>query len=293
MTAARDVAFTNGDVTLAGTLWLPASEPLCGVVMVGGSGPADRHNDIFFPPIREHLLSNSVAVLSYDKRGVGESSGTWVAASIDHYAADAVVAYNALRSHVDCPVGLFGHSEGGWVVLRAAAACAGLAFVVTNSTPGMTPAEQDRFSVDYALRAAGEPPEVVASALAFYDRLVELARRGMPFAEVQPLLLTEPAFAKFYGDIDEEAWLSVRPKLDHNPVPDIAGLSCPHLALFGEFDPLVPVPPSVAAFGAARSDVTIKVFPGADHRLRTADDPYAPGYLPTLTEWMHSVVYPR
>jgi hypothetical protein len=274
-------------------VWLPDGETLAGIVMVGGSGPADRHNDVFFPPIREHLLNNNIAVLSYDKRGVGESSGTWVAASIDDFAADAVVAYDALRSHVDCPVGLFGHSEGGWVVLRAAAACADRAFVVTNSTPGMTPAEQDRFSVDYALRAAGEPSEVVASALAFYDKLVQHARRGTSFADVQPLLLSEPAFANYYGDIDEEAWRSVRPKLDHDPVPDIAGLSCPHLAVFGELDPLVPVPPSVAAFRSARSDVAIKVFPGADHRLRTSDDAYAPGYLQTLTEWIHAVVDPR
>jgi len=293
VTSAHDVTFASADVLLAGTCWLPGGKTLCGVVMVGGSGPADRHNDVFFPPIRAHLLSNNVAVLSYDKRGVGASAGTWVAATIDDFAADAVAAYDVLRSHVDCPVGLFGHSEGGWVVLRAAAACADLAFVVTNSTPGMTPREQDRFSVEHALRAAGEPPEVVASALAFYDRLVEHARQDTSFAEVQRLLLTEPAFAKYYGDIDEEAWRSVRPKLDHDTVPDIAGLTCPHLALFGELDPLVPVPPSVAAFRSARSDVTIKVFPGADHRLRTADQAHAPGYLQTLTEWIHAVALPR
>jgi hypothetical protein len=53
------------------------------------------------------------------------------------------------------------------------------------------------------------------------------------------------------------------------------------------------VPPSVAAFRSARSDVQIKVFPGADHRLRTAQDAYAPGYLQTLADWIHAVVDPR
>jgi pimeloyl-ACP methyl ester carboxylesterase len=86
-------------------------------------------------------------VLSYDKRGVGESSGSWLAATIDELAADAIAAVERLRGQPEAnadAVGLFGHSEGGWVVLRAAVGRDGLAFVVTNAGPGITPAEQDR-----------------------------------------------------------------------------------------------------------------------------------------------------
>ena len=43
--------------TLAGSLWLPAGDPVATVVMHPGSGPGDRHNDGYFVPIREHLLA--------------------------------------------------------------------------------------------------------------------------------------------------------------------------------------------------------------------------------------------
>jgi hypothetical protein len=291
---ARDVSFDSGGVELAGTVWLPA-RPRAALVMVGGSGPADRDNDVLFPPMRAHLLGADVAVLSYDKRGVGASSGSWVAATIDLFAADARAAYDtfcAIPEVASVPMGLFGHSEGGWVVLRAAAACAGLAFVVTNSCPGMTPREQDRYAVEVALHAAGEPDAMVAAGLALYDRLVDLLRQQASYAEVQPLLLSEPSLSAYFGDLDEDAWCSAGPKLDHDPAADLAGLTCPHLALFGARDPLVPVAPSVAAMAtavAARDRhgpaMTIEVFAGADHRVRIGDD-FAAGYLDTLTGWI-------
>src|SRR3977135_3926427 len=72
----RDVEFSSGDVVLAGWLAVPVrDEALAGVVLVGGSGPSDRDNGTYFPPIREHLGDAGIAGLSHDKRGVGSSSG--------------------------------------------------------------------------------------------------------------------------------------------------------------------------------------------------------------------------
>jgi len=74
----RDVGFSSGDVVLAGWLASPVRDKaLAGVVLVGGSGSSDRDNGTYFPPIREHLVDAGIAVLSYDKRGVGSSSGDW------------------------------------------------------------------------------------------------------------------------------------------------------------------------------------------------------------------------
>jgi hypothetical protein len=60
--------------------------------------------------------------------------------------------------------------------------------------------------------------------------------------------------------------------------------------MFGELDRVVPVPESVAVFEASavvvkNDDLTIRVFPGADHRILT-DDEFAPGYFETLTGWI-------
>jgi pimeloyl-ACP methyl ester carboxylesterase len=300
----RDVTFAGADIELAGSLAVPGRGATAGVVMVGGSGPSDRHNDTYFPPIRRHLVDAGIAVLSYDKRGVGASSGDWRAATMADLAADAGAALDALRVRAELPpdaVGLFGHSEGGWVVLRAAAARDDVPWVVTNSCPGTTPAVQERHALANALRRAGAPTEDVAAALAVYDDLVEAGRRDGDFAEAARLVDTagEP-FADYWSDVDEQLWEFLKRKQDHDPVPDALRLRCPHLAIFGGADELVPVADSIRLLGTTachpdrhhRATTTVELFPGADHRLQVAGD-LVPGYLEALTGWISRYLSPH
>src|SRR5947209_2031523 len=91
--------------------------------MVGGSGASDRLNGGYFEPIREHLVGSGVAVVSYDKRGVGASGGAWMDATLPDLADDALATVGVLRAALpsSVPTAMYGHSEGGWVVLLAAA----------------------------------------------------------------------------------------------------------------------------------------------------------------------------
>lgn len=301
----QEVTFTNGPVTLAGSLSLPSgAEPgaeHAGVVLIGGSGPSDRDNDTYFPPIRQRLLAAGLAVLSYDKRGVGGSSGDWRASTLADLAGDARAALRLLRAHPRVrpgAVGLFGHSEGGWVALRAAAEEGeGLAWVVTSGCPGTTPAIQERYALARSLRAGGITPLRIARVLAVYDGLVAAGRNGAGFVTASRLVDSagRPGLASFWADTDASLWEFHKRKQDHDPLTDTRRLRCPHLALFGGADPLVPVAESVRLFGTAAclperdplATLTVEVFPGADHRVRVGDGARpAPGYLTRLTRWI-------
>ncbi|TQM78751.1 hypothetical protein FHX81_1029 [Saccharothrix saharensis] len=298
---SENVTITNADVVLAGSLTLPdRGTPVPGVVMVGGSGPSDRDNDTHFPPIRRHLVDAGIAVLSYDKRGVGGSSGDWLDATLDDLASDAAAALDLLRARPEVrgeAAGLFGHSEGGWVVLRATALRDDVPWVVTNGGPGTTPAVQDRYALSTLLRRTGGiTDEEVDAALAAYDRVVEAGRRDADLAEASRLAQHPPtAFTAHAAEVDEHYWEFLKRKQDHDPVPDAVRLRCPHLAVFGADDELVPVAESVRLFTEAachrerhhRATLTVEVFPGADHRVRTDGGTRpAPGYLDALTRWI-------
>ncbi|WP_152603706.1 alpha/beta hydrolase family protein [Amycolatopsis rifamycinica] len=301
-----DVGFLSADVELAGTLAIPRRpDPTPGVVMVGGSGPSDRTNDNFFPPIRQHLVEAGFAVLAYDKRGVGASSGDWLAGTIDDFAADAVAALNFLRSQPGVEAettGLFGHSEGGWVVVRAAAR-ENVPWVVTNGCPGMTPAAQDRHALATALQAIpGVTLHDAEVTLAVYDRLVEAGRRGADFAEATRLVQSfsipaavEDLFDEYWSETDEHLWEFTKRKQDHDPIPDVLRLRCPHLATFGGADELVPVADSIGLFATAachaerhpQATLTVEVFPHANHRVQVRDGTaLVSGYLGALTRWI-------
>lgn len=241
-------------------------------------------------------------MLSYDKRGVGGSSGDWRDATVDDLAADAAAALDFLGAHRGVragAAGLFGHSEGGWVVLRAASARGDVPWVVTSSCPGMTPAAQERYALACRLRQADATRQQdIDGALAVYDRLVEAGRHGRSFAEAARLIASAgnpSAFADYWAGMDERLWTFVRRKQDHDPIPDALRLRCPHLAVFGGADQLVPVADSIRLFSDAachpdrfdRATLTVSVFPGAGHRIQAdAGRRLAPGYLHTLTRWI-------
>jgi uncharacterized protein len=295
-----DVEIPAGVVCLAGTLWLPNRYAgSTAAVMVHGSGAMTRDNDVYFPPIRDALIGAGVAVLAYDKRGVGGSTGDWTTSDLSDLADDAAAAATFLRERPEtdrAAIGLFGHSQGGWIVPIAASRSREVDWIVTNSGPGVTVWEQVVFDVERHLREAGIGGEDRRRLLDSMDRLVAAIRAGEPYERRVELMRAVRAQAEGgylpIMETPEQLGGDQRWWILFDPEPILRGVRCPVLAIFGELDPVVPVGPSVEVFnealrgaGAGNHDVTIEVFPGAGHRIEIADA-FAPGYLETLTAWV-------
>jgi pimeloyl-ACP methyl ester carboxylesterase len=299
-TEVRQIAARNGDVALAGSLWLPAATPAAVVLMHPGSGPSGRDNDVFFPPIRRHLLGVGVAVASFDKRGVGGSTGRWQEAAIEEQAEDALASLAAVRRELpSVAAGLFGHSQGGWVVVEAASRSRDAAFVVASSGPGVTPGDQERYATRFYMRKAGISETEVDAVVSYFDHLVSMMRAGVPFDEVERRVDDEgfpEAFARLSLPAlpeTEGEWGLIAALVDYDPRPALERIQAPVLALFGEADEIVPVEESVAVYREAvpPDRLRIEVFAGADHRVQTGDPPaLADGYLARLTEFVLQAV---
>ena len=287
MTPPIELRATNGKLVLAGTLHRPEGEPLATVLMVPGSGPSDRDNDGYFTTIRAGLLERGIAAASFDKRGVGGSTGDWRDTGPAEQASDVAAQVGCLRqtAGVDATrLGLFGHSQGGWVVLEVAATDPEVAFVVTNSGPGVTMERQERYATEAHMAAGGAPPDAIAGALAKQDALMALVRDGADFETVV-------AAAGGDGPPDALELELERRWLDHDPRAALERLEAPLLAIFGDEDLLVPVEASIAVFRGARAGrpgtLDVETLAGADHRLQVGD-PKAlhPAYEAALGDWI-------
>lgn len=172
---AEEVEFSGAGVRLSATITCPGSaSPSPGVVLIGGSGPSDRHNDGLFDSLRDHLARAGVVVLAYDKRGAGGSTGAWPAATVSELAQDAAAAVAALQAHHKVAagaVGVLGHSEGGWVALRLCARLGTPLHLILNSCPAVSFAESEVFALTTA--GAGQ-----AAAAALMQQLTAAARAG-------------------------------------------------------------------------------------------------------------------
>lgn len=299
--ASRPLSVRHEDVVLAGTLWFPDDAPAATVLMHPGSGPSDRDNDVFFPPIRSHLLAAGIAVASFDKRGVGESTGHWQDAGIVEQAGDSIACVEVLRADpsLEAPVGLFGHSQGGWVVVEAAARCPNAAFVVSSSGPGVTPEAQERYAARAHMTRAGIPETEIGAVDRYYAHIVSMLRTGTSLADARRRVEERgapPAFEKLSLPIlpeDEAEWRLFGAMIDYDPRQALERIRIPVLALFGADDPITPVEDSVAVLGAAVPPdlLQVEVFAGAGHRLDTGDPPrLAAGYLETLTRFVRAAV---
>lgn len=130
--AVEDVSFAGAEpnVVLAGSLTRPkVGHHLPGVVLIHGSGLTDRDSTLFghkpLLVLADALTRAGYAVLRYDKRGVGQSSGDFRAATTWDFAGDAAAAmrYLRTRSEIDSKrVALVGHSEGGTIAALLSAA---------------------------------------------------------------------------------------------------------------------------------------------------------------------------
>ncbi len=158
----EDVRFSNGDVQLAGALTSPSIQgPHPAVILVHASGAEDRE---YLLPFARFLIRRGVAVLGYDKRGVGGSTGDWNKASFDDLAGDVVAAFEYLKTRSDIQpgrIGLLGLSQAGWVMPLAATRAKDLAFLISISGAGVSGAETTIDQARNEMAASGMRPAMI------------------------------------------------------------------------------------------------------------------------------------
>ncbi|WP_422375257.1 alpha/beta hydrolase family protein [Roseibium sp.] len=115
----RPLSFSFKDMSVAGTLHLPEADTSAVVLLVHGDGPADRYSGGGYMPMISALLDSGIAVYSWDKPGIGQSSGDWLSFSMTDRAELATAALDAVKAEPELSrsaTGFIGLSQGGWVV---------------------------------------------------------------------------------------------------------------------------------------------------------------------------------
>ncbi|HKO35754.1 MAG TPA: alpha/beta fold hydrolase [Pyrinomonadaceae bacterium] len=319
----QPVRFQNGDVTLAGTLLLPESNRSkhAGVVFTHGGGAAKRE---FVWGLGYQLAARGMAVLIYDKRGVGESKGNWGEASFEDLADDAVAGAKFLQSNsaIDPKrIGFWGLSQGGWIAPLAASRFPEAAFAVAVSGGALTPAVTELFDTEYELQKAGFNAEDVQKALAFQSLKNEIIRsfekweqylsmrntvKDTPWYRVQGIDIRGP------DKQDHPQWAHMRRSYFYDPAPALKSLRGPLLVIHGELDTPKGVAASVEAIkssmtaaGKRETSITgnpgkdgfvVKVYPRGVHNLMEAPEPeksswirskrFVPGLFEEMVDWM-------
>ncbi|MBX2888473.1 MAG: alpha/beta hydrolase [Ferruginibacter sp.] len=145
----KEVFFNNtkDNIQLSGTLTIPGNtnrEAYPAFILISGSGPQDRDETIFghkpFAVIADYFTRKGFAVLRYDDRGTGQSTGNFSTATTEDFAHDAEAALQYLKTLPEinsAQIGLIGHSEGGMIAPIVAENNPDIHFIILLAAPGI------------------------------------------------------------------------------------------------------------------------------------------------------------
>ena len=317
----EDVTFSNASakVTLSGTLTLPkGSGPFPAAVLVAGSGPHDRDESLEnhkpFLVLSDFLTRQGIAVLRYDKRGIGKSTGSADSATTLDLASDTAAAIDFLKNRKDIDsahVGLIGHSEGAMIAPYVAAHSKEVAWVVLLAAPVTKGQDTLLNQSELIARASGlTEPEILAS-LDFDRNAYNLVRE-----EKNPAALTEKlkSFVKSSGldgvmpptVLEPQLRMLTSPWfrffLDYDPLPSLQNTKCPVLALYGQKDLQVPAKTNLPLLQKALSDADntqadIRQLADLNHLFQHAysgspaeygaiEETFSPEALQIISDWL-------
>ncbi|ROS73670.1 S9 family peptidase [Cellulomonas sp. PhB143] len=260
-----DVRTTDVTVQLDGTSVdavvrepVGVDHPVPGVVFVHGAGTGDAHQAFSEPG--EALASAGVATLVPSKR-----LDTYTTSHRDYVAMahDYLRSVDRLRSWpgVDPDrVGVYGESEGCWIVPVMADLDPAISFVALGSAPVVPPREQAAFAVDSYLRNTHVPSEIF---------------RAIPRAVGMVL----PGGGFDYVDFDVQ--------------PYQRQLTVPVFVAYGTGDSSMPIEQGAEqivsdAASNGDDDVTVRYYAGANHGLRVGG-PVSPDFMGDLSDWVASL----
>ncbi len=327
----EEVSFQNiqDSITLAGTFTYPRTGRNFPVaILISGSGPQNRNSEIFghksFWVLADYLTNQGIAVLRYDDRGVGESTGNFSKATSVDFAEDVVAAIAYLKSRKEInlnKIGLIGHSEGGIIAPMVASENKNVAFVVSMAGVMLPGSELLLLQKELQLQSMGSSEVFISKEIEFDKGIMKLINASASDSLKRNLekytseyFKKNPKFASDHGMTEtyyktlivesySSPWLSNFIKYD--PKNALESLECPLFALNGEKDLQVPAKENLEVLEHistidSSKNFTLKSYPGLNHLFQECktgtlmeygqiEQTLSPQVLQDIAEWIDNL----
>ncbi len=326
----EEVTFQNTQdgISLAGTLTFPNNGmDFPTVILISGSGPQDRNEEVFehkpFWVLADYLTKNGIAVLRYDDRGVGKSTGDFSKATSIDFARDVVAAISYLKTRKEVnlnKIGLIGHSEGGVIAPMIAAENKDIAFIVAMAGVMIPGSELLLLQKEMQLHAMGSSEEFILKEIGFDEGIMNvvststidslknnLGKYTTEYFQKNPKFASEHGLKEeYYKTIIVNSYSSpwVHNFISYNPKKTLENVNCPLLALNGNKDLQVPAKENLEVLQSimdadTSKNFTLKSYPDLNHLFQECqtgtvqeygqiEQTISPEVLNDIAEWINA-----
>ncbi|TLU92506.1 alpha/beta hydrolase [Dyadobacter sediminis] len=319
---------TTAKIKLAGTLTLPSRKgnfPV--VILISGSGPQNRDEEMLghkpFLVISDYLTRKGIAVLRFDDRGCGKSTGDFMTATSEDFAADVSSAIDYLKTRKEInkeKIGLAGHSEGGIIAPMIASVSEDVRFMVLLAAPAIQLRKMMMIQNELIARAFGVPENEIVTLNTINSDIYEMVTLSDNTAKLKadltrytddervknvPVQLLPPGMSRKQYIDAQIATLSSRWAqylLKYDPAVALEKVKCPVLALNGAKDLQVTSKDNLPAIQNAlikggNKKVAVKEFPRLNHlfqecetgspaEYRLIEQTFSPEALSEMSDWI-------
>ena len=316
----KEVNFVNEKEgnTLTGTLTIPKGKgPFPAMVLVSGSGQQNRDEELMnhrpFWVIADYCARHGVAVLRYDDRGMGGSTGEVENATSLDFSYDAEAAFDFLRKQkrIDASrVGILGHSEGGVINFMVSARRPEVAFLVSLAGPSVNGIEVLKAQGEAIYRAQGLSEEAITFSSAANNQLYGIIEQSESREEADSLLRQLVKGWGYNEELTEQTvsqltipWMYYFLKYD--PTEAIVKTNCPALLLNGSKDLQVIASQNLPGYEKiiaehGKTNLTLRELPDLNHLFQhcstgspeeyfTIDETISPEVLEMMVEFVKKI----
>lgn len=304
----KRMEFSNGGQKLVGELILPLGNgPFPAIVLAHGSGQETRESSRGMAYL---FASNGIAAFIFDKRACGESTGKEWRASFKDYALDILSAVDAVSNQPEInkkKIGLYGHSQGGWVVpLAYSIKPEKISFCILSAANAMNPVDENLFAGFEELKLNGMDESTNKEIYEFRKAKYMIGITGKGMIEYKKTLLPKAEQKSWFkwtgGNLPDDVFWKENGFYD--PVPALKALDCSVLVLYAQHDISTDSDTNMTLMKNAirSSNTTYHLFENANHAMLKVDrrgltskllpevTQFADGYIDLLINWVQKQV---
>jgi len=294
----RDIDFNSTGAQLKGTLISPNNEePYPAVVLVHGAGYLTRYN-LFYEAL--NFAAYGIAAFVYDKRGTGLSTGSSPLETPYKYlsedassAVDAVVIQPEIANK---SVGLWGHSEGGWIVPMTSNNNPKVAFDIIAAGSSADVFDQGIQSVKATLKDKDFSRTAIDQAVNYMTNLKQEIKEDSGYSDIKPII--KQAELQKWGEYvikpgsnwELDLW---RMLMEHEAKNQLTSVNVPLLAIYGENDNTVPPSLNTDTLidylkSAPTTSYSVEIIEKANHQFLVGGEEYSTDYFSIPVRWIKS-----
>jgi pimeloyl-ACP methyl ester carboxylesterase len=309
----RSSVITNGDVNLGATLFLPSGpglHPLITIIHGGGDSGRDAP-PIFF--LANYFSNRGFSCLIYDKRGSGESTGTWKNTDFASMATDVTACMKwaiATDNTIDKKkIGLMAVSQGTWISSIVALNFPEIDYIINVAAPLSSPGVADTYALTNQLIRDNWTLQDIKERTELWNLSVDVTRHPgqeqywNKLTQTTELYKEHSWFVKDPYNPPRKSWFRDWYKLvvDYDPVPVLEKLSIPILWMYGNRDTQSDFAANIGKLSflqrTMKKNYSIEVYSDTGHGVMGPVDQFGndlspvttpPDFFRTMVDWVKS-----